>query len=96
MLDAAMPLCCCASSPAFSSRGHRSPVRRPWSPACLGSTALCPSTWRQGLRTGAELFYYFLWHWSGPDCSALSALAFHNPRFVERRYGGTYIAAAVP
>nr|CAB3493369.1 unnamed protein product [Digitaria exilis] len=89
MLDAAMPLCCCASSPAFSSRGHRSPVRRPWSPACLGYVPVDD-------ETGAELFYYFLWHWSGPDCSALSALAFHNPRFVERRYGGTYIAAAVP
>ncbi|KAF8674308.1 hypothetical protein HU200_048135 [Digitaria exilis] len=91
MLDAAMPLGCCASSPAFSSRGRRSPARRSWSP-----TALCPSTWRQGHRTGAELFYYFLWHSSGPDCSAFSALAFHNPRFVERRYDGTYIAAAVP
>nr|CAB3498338.1 unnamed protein product [Digitaria exilis] len=85
MLDAAMPLGCCASSPAFSSRGRRSPARR-------SVTGYVPVD----DETGAELFYYFLWHSSGPDCSAFSALAFHNPRFVERRYDGTYIAAAVP
>ncbi|RCV41071.1 hypothetical protein SETIT_9G106700v2 [Setaria italica] len=68
---AATPLCSCGSSPAFSLRRRcRSPVRRRWSPACRGSMALCPSTWRPGTwawatRRGAPSYSTTSWSRSG-------------------------------